>query len=163
MADFKGDMCVAADFSRAISLIENLDEPWGIKDAESRHVYLNLAARRYTNTPKNFSVEGRHDIEFPTAWHELYLDLIKHDQDTMSSKKSVSVFEVHCWNGNDKPIAYISTKIPTYDDFNKCIGILWDAKPACCIHPILKSLNKSNYEITSTGIGLVTEKELEVI
>ncbi|WP_210769481.1 hypothetical protein [Candidatus Symbiopectobacterium sp. 'North America'] len=62
-------MCVAADFSKAISLIENLDEPWGIKDAESRHVYLNLAARRYTNTPKNFSVEGRHDIEFPTAWH----------------------------------------------------------------------------------------------
>lgn len=117
-------MCVAADFSKAIFLIENLDEPWGIKDAESRHVYLNHAARRYTNTPKNFSVEGLYDIEFPTAWHELYFDLIKNDQDTMRSRKSTSVLEVHCWNGNHKPIASISTKIPLYDDVNKCIGVL---------------------------------------
>lgn len=37
-------MCVAAVFSRAISLIEHLDELWGIKDAESRRVYMNLVA-----------------------------------------------------------------------------------------------------------------------
>ncbi|WP_440862652.1 LuxR C-terminal-related transcriptional regulator [Symbiopectobacterium purcellii] len=155
-------MQCSADFSKAISIIENLDEPWGIKDIESRHVYLNLAAKRYTNTPQKFSVEGKLDIEFPAAWHELYLDLITHDQDTISSNKSVRVLEIHCWNGNDNPVAYISTKTPIYDDVNKCMGILWDAKPAYSTNPILKSLNKSNYQISSEGNNLVTEKELEV-
>lgn len=155
-------MHFAADYSNAISIIENLDEPWGIKDTESRHIYLNHAARRYTNTPVNFPVEGRKDIEFPTAWHELYLDLIKHDQDTMKSNKSISVLEVHCWNGNDLPIAYISTKVPIYDNNYNCIGVLWDAKPAHFSNPILKSLNKNSYQISSEGAGLITEKELEV-
>lgn len=97
----------------------------GIKDAVSRHVYMNPPARKYTNTPDNFPIEGKLDIEFPAEWHELHDELIKHDQITMNKKGSVSVLEVHHWNGCSKPTPFISDKIPIYESDGNCIGIIW--------------------------------------
>lgn len=156
-------MRFANGFDNAIALIEKLNEPWGIKDAESRHVYLNPLARKYTNTPDNFSVEGKLDVEFPAAWHELHDDLIKHDQVTMDKKGSVSVLEVHHWNGYSKPIPYISDKIPIYDSDGTCIGIIWNAKPAFIVNPTLNIFKKNNFKILTYSLEEITEKEHEVI
>ncbi len=156
-------MCLANAFDNAITFIEKLNEPWGIKDAESRHVYLNPLARRYTNTPNNFTIEGKLDVEFPADWHELHDDLIKHDKITINKKGSVSVLEVHHWNGASKPTPYISDKIPLYDRDSNCIGIIWNAKPAPIINPILSVFKNNNSSIFSHTRDEITEKEHAVI
>lgn len=150
-------------FDNAIALIEKLNEPWGIKDAESRHVYLNPHARKFTNTPNDFSYEGKFDVEFPASWHELHDDLIKHDQKAMIKKSSVSVLEVHFWNGNSKPTPYISNKVPIYAGDNNCIGIMWNAKPASIINPIVNLFKVDSCKVLTYGIDEITEKEHEVI
>ena len=156
-------MRVTNGFDHAIALIENLNEPWGIKDTESRHVYMNPLARIYTNTPDNFIVEGKLDVEFPAQWHELHDDLIKHDQLTMSKKRSVSVLEIHHWNGCSTPSPYISDKIPLYDNHGTCIGIIWNAKPASVVNPILAIFKKNTPPVFTHAIEDITEKEHEVI
>ncbi|WP_413726634.1 LuxR C-terminal-related transcriptional regulator [Sodalis sp. RH16] len=150
-------------YSNAITLIEKLDEPWGIKDAESRHVYMNPPARKYTNTPDNFPIEGKLDIEFPAEWHELHDELIKHDQITMNKKGSVSVLEVHHWNGCSKPTPFISDKIPIYESDGNCIGIIWNAKPASIVNPTLNIFKKNNCKTIPYATGEITEREHEVI
>jgi [ribosomal protein S5]-alanine N-acetyltransferase len=36
-------------------------------EAIKPHIYMNMAAQTYTNTPENFDIEGRLDSEFPAA------------------------------------------------------------------------------------------------
>ncbi len=91
-----------------ITMMECLDEPWGIKDLASRHVYMNNAAYRYTNTPNNFDIEGRFDEEFPADWAELSEDFQEHDRRTENSQQRVTVIETHFWNASKTLVPYIS-------------------------------------------------------
>lgn len=62
-------------FKGLISMMEHLSEPWGIKDRQSRHIYMNKAAYLYTNTPLDFDIEGKLDNEFPAHWADSHLNL----------------------------------------------------------------------------------------
>ncbi len=72
---------IDASFTSLIAMMEHLSEPWGIKDRESRHIYMNKAALLYTNTPLNFDIVGKTDAEFPADWAECADDLQEHDDE----------------------------------------------------------------------------------
>ena len=59
-----------SSLSSLIDLLSYQRDPWGIKDTQSRHLYMNTAALQYTDTPLRFSLEGKLDGEFPAAWAE---------------------------------------------------------------------------------------------
>ncbi|WP_108649375.1 helix-turn-helix transcriptional regulator [Dongshaea marina] len=151
-------------FESAISLLEYLDIPYGIKDSESRHVFMNEAAKSYTNTPSNFSLEGKLDSEFPVEWSELADELIEHDRATEKSMGSVSVIETHYWNNSPTLIPYLSEKTPILDKSRNCIGTIWSAKRVKLITSNIDLCTKTPSVLTTTpATSLFTNSELDVI
>ncbi|WP_340613504.1 helix-turn-helix transcriptional regulator [Xenorhabdus thailandensis] len=147
-----------------IAMMEHLSEPWGIKDLNSRHIYMNKAAYFYTNTPINFDIEGKFDNEFPADWAELAEDLTNHDKMTEESQDKVSVIETHYWYGRDSLTPYISEKYPVYNSDKKCIWIVWNAKPLNTLSP-LQYINQHKPSVLTTEIDtkLFTRAEMDII
>ncbi|GAB7194805.1 hypothetical protein OS31_16020 [Dickeya oryzae] len=113
-------LSVTSDYiGNLITLLEGLNEPWGIKDLASRHIYMNRAARLYTVTPEKFDIEGRLDEEFPASWAELSDDFIEHDKRTENSEQRVSVIETDYWYGRNELTPFVSEKIPIFDSDKK--------------------------------------------
>jgi len=118
-----------------IKMIEHLHEPWGIKDCQSRHLFMNKAARLYTCTPTAFDLEGRLDCEFPAMWAEQAEGFIEHDRQAESEGKRVSVIETDFWFGRKELHPYISEKIPFRDANGVCLGTLWNARKIKVLSP----------------------------
>lgn len=102
-------------FKSLTTMIEHLSDPWGIKDQQSRNLYMNRTAYLYTNTPLNFDVPGKLDHEFPADWAECAADFIEHDEMTEASRDRVTVIETHYWYGKDSlsPLKYINQQKPS--------------------------------------------------
>ncbi|QTF06997.1 helix-turn-helix transcriptional regulator [Brenneria izadpanahii] len=147
-----------------ITMMECLNEPWGIKDLESRHVYMNKAAYLYTNTPLHFSIEGRFDNEFPASWAELSDDFQEHDRRTENSKKCVAVIETHYWYGKKNLTPFISEKIPLFNEDKVCIGTIWNARPFNTLSPLIY-INQKKPTTLSTELTteIFTQSELDII
>ncbi|MFI8417147.1 helix-turn-helix transcriptional regulator [Serratia sp. NPDC078593] len=147
-----------------IAMIEHLSEPWGIKDQQSRHIYMNKAAYLYTNTPLDFNLEGKFDDEFPATWAECASELIEHDRRTEESRDRVAVIETHYWFGKDTLTPFISEKLPIYNSDKQIIGVLWNAKPLDTLSP-LKYINQQKPSILTTAVetDTFTKAELDII
>lgn len=152
------------NFDFIIFFIENLNEPWGIKDLDSRHVFMNKAARYYTNTPDKFNIEGNLDVDFPVGWSDLAVDLQKHDKLVQSSNRCVAVIETHYWNNSALLLPCISEKMPIHDSHNNFIGILWNAKKLKRLS-CLEYINMEQPAIFNTepSVDIFTKSELGVI
>ncbi|MDN0117963.1 LuxR C-terminal-related transcriptional regulator [Yersinia frederiksenii] len=151
-------------FKGLIAMMEHLSEPWGIKDLNSRHIYMNKAAYLYTNTPLSFEIEGKMDDEFPAYWAEFSPEFIEHDKRTEESQDRVTVIETHYWYGKDTLTPYISEKLPIYNDRKEVIGVMWSAKPLNTLSP-LKYINQQKPSVLTTEINssTFTRAELDVI
>lgn len=151
-------------FKGLIAMMEHLSEPWGIKDRQSRHIYMNKAAYLYTSTPFDFDIEGKMDSEFPAHWAEFSPEFIEHDKRTEKSQDRVTVIETHYWYGNNFLMPFISEKLPIYNDKKELIGVIWNAKPLNSLSP-LKYINHQKPSIltTETNSETFTRAELDVI
>lgn len=151
-------------FNSFIATMEHLNEPWGIKDLDSRHIYMNKAAFLYTNTPPSFAVEGAFDHEFPASWAECAEDLQEHDRRTEESQERVAVIETHYWYGRETLSPFISEKLPVFDERGNCIGTVWSAKPLDTLTP-LKFINQKKPGVltTVTDNKSFTKSELDII
>lgn len=147
-----------------IATIEHLNEPWGIKDTASRHIYMNKVAKAYTSTPAGFDLEGRYDADFPTSWAEYAQDFIHQDRLTEQSSKIVAIIETDYWYGQSYLNPYICEKIPLRDREGACVGTLWSARkikvisPQVCIGEKLPSVLH-----TSSEASVFSESEVEVL
>ncbi|KGA35897.1 helix-turn-helix transcriptional regulator [Pectobacterium brasiliense] len=147
-----------------IIMMECLNEPWGIKDLSSRHVYMNKAAYLYTNTPMRFDIEGRLDDEFPASWTELSDDLKEHDRLTENSEKRVTVIETHYWYGKKTLTPFVSEKIPIFDENKLCIGTMWNARPLDTRSPLIYIDQKKPTTLqTELTTNIFTKSELDII
>lgn len=151
-------------FRSFIAMMEHLNEPWGIKDLDSRHIYMNKAAFLYTNTPSSFVIEGAYDRDFPASWAECAEDLQEHDRRTEESLERVAVIETHYWYGRDSLSPYLSEKLPIYDEKGQCLGTIWNAKPLDTLTP-LRFINQKKPGVLTTVVEnkLFTLAELDII
>ena len=151
-------------FRGFISMMEHLSEPWGIKDLESRHLYMNKAAYLYTHTPATFCVEGALDQDFPAKWAECSEALQEHDRRTEEAQGRVTVIETHYWYGLESLSPYVSEKLPVFDNDGNCIGTLWNAKPLDNLTP-LNFINQKKPSVltTVTENKEFTRAELDII
>lgn len=147
-----------------ITMMEHLNEPWGIKDLSSRHLYMNKAAYLYTNTPLNFDIEGKFDDEFPADWAEFAPELKEHDRRTEGARDRVAVIETHYWYGKDYLVPFISEKLPIYNDQQCLVGVMWNARQLNTLSP-LKYINqqKPRFLTTETNSQIFTQSELDII
>lgn len=153
-----------ANFSALINMMEHLSEPWGIKDAASRHLYMNNAAYLYTNTPPSFQIEGRFDGEFPAAWAEYEEEMIEHDRRTQARHGRVAIIETHYWFGQKNLMPYISEKLPLYDENGIFIGVAWNARLLDTMSPLKYiSQQKPGVLTTEANSDLFTRAELDTL
>lgn len=147
-----------------IATIEHLTEPWGIKDTESRHIYMNRAARAYTSTPAGFDLEGKYDGDFPTSWAEHFADFTLHDRLTEQSLQVVTVIETDYWYGQSQLEPFISEKIPLRGKDGSCVGILWNARKVRVISPLV-SLGEKAPSVLQTSLesSIFSIAELDVL
>ena len=154
----------ANTLSIMIKMIEKLDEPWGIKDCQSRHLFMNKAARMYTCTPAAFDLEGKLDCEFPTTWAEQAEGFIEHDRKAESEGKGVSVIETDFWFGRKELYPYISEKIPFRDANGVCMGTLWNARKIRVLSPyVCISDKKPGVLHTASDQSVFTRSEMDMI
>ncbi|WP_168395428.1 helix-turn-helix transcriptional regulator [Erwinia amylovora] len=152
------------DFTIMIATIENLSEPWGIKDTQSRHIYMNRAARSYTCTPDNYDLEGKLDNEFPTTWAEQADGFIEHDKLAERSTTAVSVIETDHWYGSKEIEPYLSEKIPLRNINGTCIGTLWNARRIKVMSPLVCIGEKVPAVVqTSTDQSIFTKSEMDIV
>ncbi len=147
-----------------ITLLEHLNEPWGIKDLYSRHIYMNRAAYLYTNTPLDFDVAGKFDDEFPAGWAELAPQLKEHDRRAERARQRVAVIETHYWYGKNSLTPYISEKLPVYNDKGKLLGTMWNARLLDTRSPLTYiNQQKTSFLTTEANTRLFTQSELDII
>ncbi|MFP9230024.1 helix-turn-helix transcriptional regulator [Pectobacterium cacticida] len=147
-----------------ITMMACLNEPWGIKDLSSRHLYMNKAAYLYTNTPMHFDIEGRLDDEFPASWAELSDDLKAHDRLTEKSEQRVTVIETHYWYGRKTLTPFVSEKIPIFDENKRCIGTMWNARALDTRSPLIYIDRKKPTTLrTELKNSIFTQSELDII
>lgn len=150
--------------SAFIATISALNEPWGIKDIHSRHIYMNDAAREYTHIPRKFDVEGKMDSECPASWSELADEFCQHDRLTEIANERVAVIETDFWYGRKELHPYVSEKMPLRDHNNNCIGTLWNAKKIQVICPLVCIGDKKPGVLqTSSDLDIFTKSEMDLI
>lgn len=147
-------------FGSLISFMENNEEPWGVKDCESRFMYANKATLKFSQLPTNFNIEGRLDNECPAQWAEFAPDLQKQDRAVETAKKRVAMIQTCLW-GQEHTLC---EKYPLFDDSKKCIGTIFHVTK----FNFISLYDLFNKEIPSVLVmkpptNDFTKKELEVI
>ena len=152
------------DFSIMISTIENLSEPWGIKDTNSRHIYMNRAARSYTCTPLKYDLEGKYDHEFPATWAEQADGFTEHDRRAEVSSEAISVIETDHWYGSAEIEPYLSEKIPLRNACGICIGTLWNARRIKVMSPLV-CIGEQEPSVVQTSVdqSVFTKSEMDIV
>ncbi|CNH37822.1 LuxR family transcriptional regulatory protein [Yersinia kristensenii] len=108
-------------FGSLVSFMENNEEPWGVKDCESRFMYVNKATLKLSQLPLNFDIEGRLDSECPAQWAEFASDLQKQDREVETDKQRVVMIQTCLW-GQEHTLC---EKPPLFDNEKKCIGTIY--------------------------------------
>ncbi len=107
-----------------INVLDQHPEPYCIKNVDSVYVYANspLAKLIGLRTPKDFLHKSEFEINSRLTENE---DVVREwqyqDRVVFESKKNLQVLEVH---PNAIVHPYLVVKIPFYDEFNQCIGVL---------------------------------------
>ncbi|KOY60207.1 LuxR C-terminal-related transcriptional regulator [Photorhabdus heterorhabditis] len=110
-----------------INTIEMSNEPWGIKDKNSRWIYGNMALKSTQDFPSSFDYEGLYDNELPWEGAEFAKEFITHDRNVMKKEERICSLETHAFGKEKVLSSYFQEKSPLYNDENECVGILLHA------------------------------------
>ncbi|CRL46921.1 Bacterial regulatory proteins, luxR family (plasmid) [Sodalis glossinidius str. 'morsitans'] len=147
-----------------ISFMEKSKTPWGIKDRESRFIYMNSAALHFGNLPKNFNPEGLFDSDFPAEWSELSTQFIEHDRLAEKTGDHIEIIQTHYFYGSKTLEPYLCEKFPIYNEIGECIGTANFSKKLKTASRLDLINNVSPSVIfTTPPNNMFTQKELEII
>lgn len=150
----------ADSFGSLLSFMENNEEPWGVKDCESRFMYVNKPTLNFSQLPISFNIEGRLDNECPAQWAEFASDLQKQDREVEAAKQRVAMIQTCLW-GQEHTLC---EKYPLFDNEKKCIGTIFHVTK----FNFISLYDLFNKEIPPVLVmrpptNSFTKKELEVI
>lgn len=147
-----------------ISMLDQFTSPYGIKDLDSRYVYVNMAAISLFGLKSKSDVIGKLDIEIKSKLTEMDdsgLEFVRQDRKVIDCENKLTTLEIH-------PLAadypYIVNKIPFYNDDNECVGLCLFSKKleVCSLNNFVKGhvpgsllLNKPDH--------FFTERDCEVM
>lgn len=151
--------------TRLIKMFENDHAVgWGVKDNQSRFLYVNNTFKSWQTLSIRFDYEGRHIRDMPVPVAE-FADLFsQQEREIERTGQAVRAITTHI-QGKEKIMqpAY-SVQEPLYDDAHNCIGTLVSVRHVRIITPgaLLdgKIIQHATFESPSS---VFTEKEWEVV
>lgn len=147
-----------------INTWENLDEPYGVKDLQSRFVYANQAYYRLLDLPAGFDITGRYDSELPAPTSDFAAEFQAHDRLVETLKKRKSSLEIHEFGHDKRLSAYFFDKSPLYDEGDNVIGTIFHGRLAEHLSLRFYSTGgKPESIILTAPDGIFTDKEWELI
>ncbi|MEA9445329.1 LuxR family transcriptional regulator [Candidatus Fukatsuia symbiotica] len=151
-------------FDSLFSFMDASDEPWNVKDTESRHVYANEAAFDFLDLPIGYDIEGRLDDECPAPWAEFAPEFQKQDRETESKGKSVAIISTQFYTRAQKLLSYFVPKYPVYNESQECIGTIYTASKLdyLCLSQGLNNRVPSTL-VLDPPTDLFTKPELKVM
>lgn len=110
-----------------IAMMEHSSIPWGIKDNESRVVYINNACIDFLNIPVGFDFEGKKEDEFPGDWAELTPEYQAADRKA-EENNGAEIIATSYFGRNQIIEPYYSPKYPIYSSEGDVLGTVYCAK-----------------------------------
>lgn len=107
-----------------------INDPIGIKDIQSRLIYVNSAYRELNGLPKDLKIDGQFDDELPTPLAEFADKLRGCDKLVMNTQERKSALEIHEFGRNKIYSAFICDKFPFLNNDGQVIGTIFHAKTA---------------------------------
>ncbi|BGI53694.1 MAG: PAS and helix-turn-helix domain-containing protein [Candidatus Hamiltonella defensa (Ceratovacuna japonica)] len=146
-----------------VAMMEHSKMPWGIRDNQSRMVYINQASMDFLNIPRGFDFEGRSDEEFPCPWSELADEFRSHDRKA-EANEGAEVICTSYYGREAKLEPYYAPKFPIYDDEGRVLGTFFYAKKFSfiSINDFFSHLKPSVLTL-DPPVDIFTEKELDII
>nr|WP_314263429.1 LuxR C-terminal-related transcriptional regulator [uncultured Moellerella sp.] len=147
-----------------INTLEISDDAWGIKDKNSCFVYGNNKLRILNNIPLNFDYEGLFDNEVPWNGAQFHQEFVLHDKVTMSNNKNITSLETHKWNKENNLSSYLFEKIPFYNEYNECQGIIFHARKAesYCLNRLYRQKLPSSLMFTPP-VNTLSAREWDIV
>lgn len=109
---------------------EQLNEPCGVKDLQSRFVYANQAYLDLLALPSSFDVTGRLDSELPATTAEFSEQFQLHDRIVEKERQRKSSLEIHPFGRENALQAYFFDKIPFFNDEGNVVGTYFHGRRA---------------------------------
>ncbi|ATW22470.1 helix-turn-helix transcriptional regulator [Candidatus Williamhamiltonella defendens] len=147
-----------------ISMMEHSNMPWGVKDNQSRFVYLNKAGLDMNNIPAGFDFEGRLDEEFPCAWAELAPEIRAQDRKAETSHQTAEIICTSYFTRDSVLEPWYFPKIPIYNPDGESLGTIFYGKKFSFISlcDFFNNLKPSIINL-NPPVDTFTEKELDII
>jgi len=146
---------------------ENSQEPWGVKDIDSKYIYANRAYYHLLKIdPRKFCIVGHLDDELPSPISEFASHFQQHDRQTMEHQDRLCSIEIHPYEADQLMRPYYFDKYPLYEEQTRlCIGTIFHARKVenVLLKKQLLSRAKLGYFLFYPPENVFTEKELEVI
>lgn len=142
-------------------------EPWGVKDIDSKYIYANLAYYHLLKIdPRKFCIVGHLDEELPSPISEFASHFQQHDRQTIEHQDRLCSIEIHPYEADQLMRPYYFDKYPLYEEQTRlCIGTIFHARKVenVLLKKQLLSQAKPGYFVFYPPEKVFTEKELEVI
>ncbi|MCA6220030.1 helix-turn-helix transcriptional regulator [Photorhabdus antumapuensis] len=108
-----------------INTLEQSNEPWGIKDENTRYIYVNQACKRLQNISSSFDYEGLYEHELPWDGAEFAKEYMTHDRKVVEQEKRICSLETHVHGKEQILSSYFFAKYPLYHEDGSCVGIIY--------------------------------------
>ncbi|ASV34478.1 PAS domain-containing protein [Candidatus Hamiltonella defensa] len=144
--------------------LEKSNDPWSIKDRDSRYLFINKAALQYYGIPLGFNYLGCLDNELPHPGSELAEEFKKNDKIIIEEEKTIIEIETHIYGKDKRLQPHFCKKSPFYDKKKQCVGVICQGLDVQNLH-IYDSFFENAPKLLSTNppISLFTKRELDVI
>ncbi|MCB5303746.1 helix-turn-helix transcriptional regulator [Yersinia bercovieri] len=143
---------------------EHSDDPWAIKDHQSRYIYANPRVNKLFDLPDKYCVEGRLDGEIPTPSAEFQDEFQKQDRRVELLQDRVSSVEIHLLDGLSYCTPYFFDKYPLIDEYGISQGTIFHGRPVIDIYLTRLAKIKAPTSLTFTPPSeLFTKREWEVL
>jgi DNA-binding CsgD family transcriptional regulator len=109
---------------------DQLHEPCGVKDLQSRFVYANKAYLYLLALPSLFDITGRLDSELPAATAEFSEQFQLHDRIVEKEQQRKSSLEIHPFGREKELKAYFFDKMPFFNNEGNLVGTYFHARRA---------------------------------
>ncbi|RAX11263.1 helix-turn-helix transcriptional regulator [Photorhabdus bodei] len=108
-----------------INTMEQSNEPWGIKDENTRYIYVNQACKHLQNISSSFDYEGLYEHELPWDGAEFAKEYMAHDKKVVEQEKRICSLETHIHGKEQILSSYFFAKYPLYHEDGSCVGIIY--------------------------------------
>ncbi|MFS2222191.1 helix-turn-helix transcriptional regulator [Pantoea sp. B65] len=144
--------------------LDQLPEPYIIKDLESRFIYANQAVAKLFSlrAPDDMLYKQEHEFQSPLTENEFVVDEWQaQDRKIAQVRKPLIMLEMHP-GAVDYP--YLVRKVPFYDDNNSCQGVITYCRnlEVFTLKDFVKGNSPGSLLLTKPD-DFFTEKECEII